>query len=65
MKLDVYVSAMVDMKHMIINVPKNPTNVDIVNAVLYKIQNGGFCTSDTPELRYIEDNKTTDIYYDY
>ena len=65
MKLDLYVSALIDMEHMIIDVPDNASRDDIVEAVLEKIKNGEFKTDDTPELRLIEDNDKNYVHFDY
>lgn len=64
MKLDVYVSALIDMNHMIIDVPDCPTNEDIVSAVLQQIKNGNFHSDGIPELRYVENNNTECVYFD-
>lgn len=64
MKLDVYVSALIDMDHMIIDVPDCPTNGEIVDAVLQQIKNGNFHPDSIPELRYIENNNTGCLYFD-
>ena len=64
MKIDVCVTAMIEMEHMIIDVPDHATQTDIISAVLDKINNGGFTPDDLPELRYIEDNEKGYVYYD-
>jgi hypothetical protein len=65
MKLDLYVTALVEMEHMIIDVPDNASTSAIVEAVLEKIEKGEFKTDDTPELRLIEDNQKGYVYFDY
>lgn len=65
MKLDLYVTALIDMEHMIIDVPDNASTSVIVEAVLKKIENGEFKTDNTPELRLIEDNDKGYVYFDY
>lgn len=65
MKLDLYVTAMIDMEHMIVDVPDNASNSVIVEAVLEKIENGEFKTDDKPELRLVQNNENGDYYFDY
>lgn len=65
MKLDLYVTALIDMEHMIIDVPDNANTSVIVAAVLEKIENGEFKADNTPELRLIEDNDKGYVYFDY
>ena len=64
MKLDVIVSALVGMDHMIIDVPDNATKYDIRNIVRKQIADGKFIPEWSPDLRYIENNETGEIYYD-
>lgn len=64
MKLDVYVSALIAMEHMIIDVPENATKKQIVEAVKKQIVDGKFYADYIPELMYVENNNTEEIYYD-
>ena len=64
MKLNVYVTALVDA-NMIIDVPENATKEQIIEVVQRQIINNNPFNKDCePELRYIEDNDTGNIYYD-
>lgn len=65
MKLDLCVTAMIEMEHMIIDVPDNANKSAIVEAVLKKIEDGEFYPDSEPYLRYIEDNKNGYVYFDY
>ena len=65
MKLDLCVTAMIEMEHMIIDVPNNANKSAIVEAVLKKIENGEFKSDSEPYLRYIEDNESGYVYFDY
>ena len=64
MKMNVYVTTLVAMENMIIDVPKNATNKQIIDAVKQQIIDGKFDPDGMPELRYIENNSTEEIYYD-
>jgi hypothetical protein len=63
-KINVYVTAIIGMDEMIIDVPKNATKEDVIRAVKEEIERGRFYADNIPELRYIEDNNTGEIYYD-
>ena len=65
MKLDLCVTAMIEMEHMIIDVPDNANKSAIVEAVLKKIEDGEFYPDSIPELRYIEDNNKGYVYFDH
>ena len=65
MKLDLCVTAMIEMEHMIIDVPDDANKSAIVEAVLKKIENGEFKSDNEPYLRYIEDNEKGYVYFDY
>ena len=64
MIMDVYVTALIEMKHMKIDVPDGATSTDIVRAVNRKILMGEFYPDSLPELRSIEDNNSRAIWYD-
>ena len=63
MKMSVYVAALVAMENMVIDVPKNATKEQIVDAVNQQIIDGKFYPDSMPDLRYIEDNNTEETYY--
>ena len=65
MKLNLYVTALVDA-NIIIDVPENATNEQIIKAVQERInEKNPFLRNNDPELRYIEDDDNGIIYYDH
>lgn len=64
MKLDVYVTALLGMEHMIIDAPDNATRYEIRDIVQKQMDEGKFIPEQSPEVRYVENNETGEIYYD-